>query len=122
MLQGNFYHIEAIEITGSEVKATLSINAAHIIFKGHFPSQPIVPGVCMVQMIKELLEMAVDHPTNLIQSAEIKFLAIIDPEKNNVVSAALQYSMAEDAALHVSAKIFNAELIHFKCKAIFKLV
>jgi 3-hydroxyacyl-[acyl-carrier-protein] dehydratase len=56
MLQGDFFIISKIETTEAEIKAELIINARHKIFEGHFPGQPVVPGVCMMQMVKEIIE------------------------------------------------------------------
>ena len=80
MLQGDFFTISNIEITGFDIKATLIINATHKIFNGHFPGQPVVPGVCMLQMVKEIMEQVIEKKTDLIKSSEIKFLAVIDFE------------------------------------------
>ncbi|MBS1934927.1 MAG: hydroxymyristoyl-ACP dehydratase, partial [Bacteroidetes bacterium] len=56
MLQGNFFTITSIAHENISVKAVLELNPAHDIFKGHFPETPVVPGVCMLQMLKEVME------------------------------------------------------------------
>ncbi len=119
MLQGDFFTISNIEKTGFDVKATLLINAAHKIFNGHFPGQPVVPGVCMMQMVKEIMETVTGKKTDLIKSQEMKFLAIIDPSQNNNISATLKYAIDYNQNMVVSAVLFKEELIHFKFKGIF---
>ena len=53
MLLKDFYKILSVEsIGGSQHIATVLINENHVIFKGHFPDNPIMPGVCMMQIIK----------------------------------------------------------------------
>ena len=119
MLQGDFFTIGNIEITGFNIKATLVINASHKIFNGHFPGQPVVPGVCMLQMVKEIMEQVTEKKTDLIKSSEIKFLAVIDPSQNNNISASLKYTIDDNQNIIVAAALFKDELIHFKFKGLF---
>ena len=119
MLAGNFFTISNIETAGFEVKARLIINASHKIFDGHFPGQPVVPGVCMMQMVKEIMEQVTGKKTDLIKSSEMKFLAIIDPLQNNNISATLKYAINDNQNMIVSAVLFKDELTHFKFKGVF---
>ncbi len=119
MLLNNFFTISDLEITGFDVKAELLINAGHKIFEGHFPGQPVVPGVCMMQMVKEIIEDVVQKKTNLVKANEMKFLAIIDPRQNNIISTTLKYTMEENGNMNVVAVFFKDELTHFKFKGQF---
>ena len=119
MLLDNFFTISNLEITGFDVKAELLINAGHKIFEGHFPGQPVVPGVCMMQMVKEIMEQVVQKKTNLVKAFEMKFLAIIDPRQNNIISTTLKYTMEENGNINVVAVFFKDELTYFKFKGQF---
>ena len=39
----------------NKLSAMIRLNPSHEIFKGHFPGNPILPGVCVVQILKEIL-------------------------------------------------------------------
>jgi len=119
MLLNDFFHITDQQIEGSEINALLIINAGHKIFEGHFPGQPVVPGVCMMQMIKEIIEEITLQKTNLIKAHDMKFLAVIDPVKNNAIQVNLKYSIEADNSIIVSASLFKDELVHFKFKGQF---
>lgn len=121
MLQGNFFRINKSEISGFEIKAELVLNASHKIFEGHFPGQPVVPGVCMMQMVKEILEQAIGEKTKLIQASEMKFLAVINPQETNMIQAFLKYAQDENGTIDVSATLQKGELIYFKIKGNFEL-
>ena len=57
MLLNNFYTIKSIDKKDDQnYTVVLFINENHEVFKGHFPGNPIMPGVCMMQIIKELTE------------------------------------------------------------------
>ena len=117
ILLNDFFTINDKVSSETEIWAELFINAGHKIFEGHFPNQPVVPGVCMMQMIKEILEEVIGKETNLITAAELKFLAVINPLENNLVHTSIKYASDENGAINISASLFKDELVHFKCKA-----
>ena len=119
MLVNDFFTISKLEKEGFEIKAELIINADHKIFEGHFPGHPVVPGVCMMQMIKEIIEKVIGEKTDLVRAGEMKFLAIIDPKENNMIRATLKYNIEENGNMAVSATFFKESLIHFKFKGLF---
>lgn len=118
LLETDFFTISNLTTSGADVNAELIINADHKIFDGHFPGQPVVPGVCMMQIVKEMLEQVTERKTNLVKAHEMKFLAILDPTRNNIISATLKYTVAENAVA-VTATFFKEELVHFKFKGQF---
>lgn len=116
MLLNDFFTINDTTLSQTEIAAQLVINANHKIFEGHFPNQPVVPGVCMMQMIKEIVETVIEKQTNLIEAAELKFLAVINPLHNNLVHANIKYVEEENGVIKINASIYKDELMHFKCK------
>ena len=119
MLLNNFFTITDTVSSATEIWAELIINAEHKIFEGHFPNQPVVPGVCMMQMVKEILEQVTGKQTNLVKAAEMKFLAVINPLENNLVHASIKYAADETGAINITASLFKDELVHFKFKGVF---
>ncbi len=122
ILLNDFFTISDKVSSETEIWAELFINADHKIFEGHFPKQPVVPGVCMMQMIKEIYEEVTGNPTNLVQAAELKFLAVINPLENNLVHASIKIAAEENGMININASIFKDDLVHFKCKAKFQLI
>ena len=92
MLLNSFFEISNLQANGPDITATLTINREHEIFIGHFPGQPVVPGVCMMQMIKEIMEHEKKKKMNLVKAHDMKFLAVIDPSVNNCINAVLKFS------------------------------
>lgn len=61
------------------VTYSLSLNQECPIYKAHFPNMPITPGVCIIQVVEELLE---DHLKMNLQTADVKnakFLRVLKP-------------------------------------------
>jgi len=81
MLLKNFYKVNSLETVEHITTAAVTINKNHEVFKGHFPGNPVTPGVCMMQIIKELTEGIVSEKLFMQSSSNIKFMAIINPNK-----------------------------------------
>ncbi len=122
MLLGEFFTIESLQTDANTIKATLVINPHHRIFDGHFPGLPVVPGVCMVQMIKETLEQATGSQTRLLQADHLKFLAVIDPRQVLRVQADLNFSPQINQGILLVASLRNETTTFFKCKAVLALI
>ena len=86
------------------------------VFKGHFPGQPILPGVVMVEITKRAMEMATAEKLALVEAGNFKFLKMIDPTK--VEKASLHFSVSElEDAWKVKAHIGDASGVYFKASA-----
>ncbi len=121
ILLNDFFTINDTVTSETEIWAELLINSNHKIFEGHFPNQPVVPGVCMMQMIKEILEQVISKDTHLTQAADMKFLVVINPLENNLIHASIKYATDESGAINVVASLFKDELVHFKFKGQFQV-
>jgi 3-hydroxyacyl-[acyl-carrier-protein] dehydratase len=119
ILKDHFYTIQEISNENNTVRSVIQLNAEHPIFGGHFPGQPVVPGVCMLQMIKELLETTFSSALRLSKGNELKFLNVIDPTKNRIISVELEYAGDENVTITVNGKLFVNETVFFKCKGVF---
>jgi len=122
MLQGNFFTITSIHAEINSAKAVLEINPAHEIFNGHFPVTPVVPGVCMIQMVKEIMEDILARETRMIKAEHIKFLNVINPEQTSSVHLDLKFTISDNKHANVVASLFNDEVVYFKFKGALKPV
>jgi len=134
MLQGDFFHILTLETVGNAtlqsvdntVKVLLEINPAHAIFEGHFPGQPVVPGVCLMQMVKEITEKVLGKETRLVKADQVKFLALLIPAENQTLQMELKFrarenptSINSERETEVTAQLVNETTVFFKFKGLF---
>jgi 3-hydroxyacyl-[acyl-carrier-protein] dehydratase len=119
LLNDFFFIVEQQSAVGSVV-AKILINEKHKIFEGHFPGMPVVPGVCMIQIVMEMLELVTGKQIRLVSSDTIKFLAVINPQINKEVDVRIHWSPDSDAFL-VNATLFADSRTFFKLKAIVTL-
>ncbi|MEO7988737.1 MAG: hydroxymyristoyl-ACP dehydratase [Chryseolinea sp.] len=117
----DFYSILHQESAAGSVKASVSINKSHKIFDGHFPGLPVVPGVCMVQMVREILEVSMNKTLRIETADNIKFLSVIDPRQHGEVSASIDYT-EDDNVFSINATLFAEQLIFLKLRATLKAV
>lgn len=122
MLLNSFFIVNNQNTTNQGEKVIINtqimIQKSHLIFKGHFPQQPVVPGVCMIQIIKELLENHLGKSLFFTSAGNIKFLSIINPEVNNELQAEISYSTLS-TQYDVDARLFWGDLTFFKIRGIF---
>lgn len=102
MLLKDFYKLQSLDKTGSNVyTAGITINAGHEVFKGHFPGNPVTPGVCMIQIIKELAQEITGSSLQMKSASNVKFLAIINPEQTPDLILKLELTQIADGLLKV---------------------
>jgi len=89
MMLTNFYDIKSKYIEGTTAKYTISFNSEHLIYAAHFPDNPITPGVCLIQICKELTESMLGEPLFLQTVKNVKFLKIIIPNESPDVNVSI---------------------------------
>lgn len=103
----------------SQFSSNIRLNPEHEIYKGHFTQMPIAPGVCLVQMVKEILMDKFQCPLILSEGKNIKYLALINPTQN--VDFRLDFTVqVSENTLDASVNILSGESSFTKMKLIFK--
>jgi len=121
MVLKDFYKILSEEKTSdSKHNVTILVNEKHEIFKGHFPGNPIMPGVCMIQIIKELTEK-ITQKTLMIQTlSNVKFMALINPENNSELRLELDITITEDDLVKVKNTTYFNDTVALKLSNVYK--
>jgi len=115
-----FYQVLEFNQTTDSVSALIKIDRKHSIFEGHFPNHPVTPGVCTMQIIKELSETWSGKNLMLKTARNVKFMAIINPEENDVVRFDLSFENPESGELSVKSTVSIDENPALKFGGIFK--
>src|SRR5687768_9377946 len=124
LLLKNFY-TEASSTFAQENKEEFSshiiLNPEHEVYKGHFEEVPVAPGVCLVQMIKEIVAKKYNHELMLTHGDNIKFLALINPQKQKDFTINFSVNVI-GKELHVSAGISHEKVVYVKFKGKFLIL
>jgi len=121
MLLNDFFTIQdQRKLSEQATEYDLCINASHSIFDGHFPNQPVVPGVCMIQMVTELINHSLNRKLHLFESNVVKFLSILDPNVHPIITLKILWKSIEENEVNVDAQLFFEQSIFFKFKGKFQ--
>jgi len=120
MLLKDFYKIDAQLTEGETTSVTITINKNHEIFKGHFPNNPVMPGVCMMQIIKEITEDVTGKTLFMEKCSNVKFMALINPDINNILKLVLNIS-ENDGIIKVKNTTHFDETLALKLVAYYKV-
>ena len=115
----DFFKILSVEGAEGKFSVIAELNAAHEIFKGHFPGQPVVPGVCMVQMLKDTLAHIYKRKFTMKSASQLKYLAILNPDEVKVLNMEISVLKEDPEGLTVSGSFHKEGLIFLKYKAVF---
>jgi 3-hydroxyacyl-[acyl-carrier-protein] dehydratase len=74
----------------------IKLNKEHPVFVGHFPGNPILPGVCTVQIARELLSKALDADFRLSKAGNIKYLGFVNPVSNPDMQFQMTFKRASE--------------------------
>ncbi len=120
MLIPNLYTIKNTEkIDDHNFKVQIELNPNHDIFEGHFPNNPITPGVCMIQIIKELTEDLTSEKLFLSKVSNVKFMATINPFTHPILDLNLNI-FSDNNEVKVKNSSFFETTNALKFSAIFK--
>lgn len=85
MLLNDFFSIKERTVDGNDTVYRLSLNAGHPIYQAHFQGNPITPGACIVQMVKELAEDFYGTALFIRKLGNVKFLSVINPLEHSEI-------------------------------------
>ena len=116
MLIDDFFKILETNVSETKIISKIKLNSNHRIYSGHFPNNPITPGVVQVQIVKEILEYIYKKELRLISMSRCNFLKILNPNETPFVT--IDISISENP-FQVSAIGMEKENTYFKLSATF---
>ncbi|MCB0456226.1 MAG: 3-hydroxyacyl-ACP dehydratase [Flavobacteriaceae bacterium] len=120
MILKDFYTVQSQHTLGSTITTIIAVNKDHEIFKGHFPNNPVMPGVCMIQIIKEITEEVTKKSLFISVLSNIKFMALINPEENPILKIETIIT-EEDNEVKIKNTSWFQDTMALKLSATFKI-
>lgn len=103
----------------NRLNISVQIDESHRVFDGHFPDFPILPGVYLIQMVKDSLNEFLPDSYRLKTASSVKYLKPVEPGKDYKLRLEITLTDGEESLL-VSANTFlEDETINFKFKGEF---
>ena len=85
----------------------ISLNPDHQVYQGHFPGDPICPGVCSIQMIRECAEIVLGQRLTIGTVSQCRFMELLTPSKNKDLLLKLTLNKAEEGMVKAVASILS---------------
>lgn len=79
-LKNNIYKVLETEETPEGITYSISLNRESPIYKAHFPGMPVTPGVCIIQMVEEMLADYIGKNLQTAMVKNAKFLTMLEPD------------------------------------------
>lgn len=120
ILQNNLYSIISHQ-QGIPATFHVRIHPEWPVYEAHFPGHPVTPGVCIVQMVQELLQEHMHRKLTLCSAKNVKYLAIISPEEVAELTVSFQkLDEQPDGSLKVQAQVEGNETLFTKLSVTFR--
>lgn len=118
MLIKDFYRVVSIQKEETGYQAVIELNKDHVVFDGHFPENPVMPGVCMIQIIKELVEETTHKILFMKEVSNVKFMTLINPQVANVL--VINFAIEEkEELIKVKSSIRFQDAIALKMSSVY---
>lgn len=93
------------EESTTRVRMQIRLNPESIIFKAHFPGEPILPGACIVQMVLELFMTWTKRDVEIAKVNNLKFLSVISPDEVLDLDVVIEIKKEEEGQVSIKADI-----------------
>ena len=100
------------ELDKNEISANFAFPESFTGFKGHFPKEAILPGVCQVEMAIALSETYCGKELKLISLSRGKFLNVVKPNDEVQVSGTYTHSDNYISGKFKLTKIVDNEIVN----------
>jgi 3-hydroxyacyl-[acyl-carrier-protein] dehydratase len=81
--------IQQVTARNGEITATLCFGKDFIGFQGHFPRNPILPGMCLLETVLVLIERFKGKSVHMTELMVSKFFAVVHPDQRVTVDCKL---------------------------------
>lgn len=117
MLILNYYTILRQSQESDAYLFEVSLNADCNVYQGHFPGEPISPGVCNIQMLKECLEIVLEHSVLLDTIQQCRFTTLVTPVAYPELEVRIYLLKQEEGRVKFKATLGKGENVYLELKA-----
>lgn len=96
MLIKDYYTIEGKEMVGESALFHIRLNPECHVYQGHFPEKAVSPGVCNIQMLKELAEELAGKPLCMDNLQQCRLTTLITPDEYPTLTASIRLEEKEE--------------------------
>jgi 3-hydroxyacyl-[acyl-carrier-protein] dehydratase len=116
MLLDSFFTIDKITSQDEKTLVEVSINKEHSVFEGHFPGNPVVPGVFLIQIIREVIEELQHKKFKIEKADEIKFMNMVIPQNSSHLILEIQQRAKSENPFAYNILVTDGPTVFLKMK------
>ncbi|MCQ2204676.1 MAG: hypothetical protein MJZ15_09575 [Bacteroidales bacterium] len=79
MLEGSYFDVLSTSNDNGTYSFDIRLHSNHKVYDGHFPGNPVSPGVCSIEMIRECSEMIFSKPLTISAVSQCRFITVLTP-------------------------------------------
>lgn len=116
MLIKNYYTIESVATVEGASVFQVTLREDCSVYQGHFPGEPVSPGVCNIQMIKECAEQVVGKSLLLNNLQQCRLTVLVTPLLHPNVEVVIRLE-EKGGGYKLKATIGKNEEVYLELKA-----
>lgn len=121
-LQNQLYSVLSLEKSEGKITAQISLNPQHSIYEGHFPNNPVTPGVVEMEIVKEILGLGLEKNVGLKSASSVKFLAVMNPTTAHTLHVNITILETVENEIKINCQIVDDNTSYLKLAASYFLL
>lgn len=115
LLENKYYQIKSIQGNETDAVFHIAILPDCDVYRGHFPGDPVCPGVCNIETVKECAMHLTHQKMQISTIKQCRLTAIASPTVCSEMDVAIHLSPT-DNGYTVTAKITDTEKVYMEYK------
>ena len=112
----NYYSTISENIDGFSGLFAVRLNPDCKVYEGHFPGEPVSPGVCNIEMLLECAERLIGFPLRMVRLTRCRLTTLITPLTHADLELKISLAPKEDRWI-LNAEIGKGEENYMTLKA-----
>ncbi|MGM9805894.1 MAG: beta-hydroxyacyl-ACP dehydratase [Candidatus Aphodosoma sp.] len=115
MLQNTYFTVLERVDNADNTVFTVRLEKGHPVYAGHFPGDPVSPGVCNLQMVKECAEIVAGRSLTFSNISQYRLMEVVSPFKQDLLQITVAVTPKDgEFLLTASAQTSGAVCISVK--------
>lgn len=105
LLKDKYFQIERVSRDGDAVSCHVRLLADCDVYRGHFPGNPVSPGVCNIEMVAECFNQSCGGHRRIKSIDRCRFTAVASPSVCPELDVIISWSDMEGDSISVAATV-----------------
>lgn len=104
LLKDKYFKIEDNQQGDNNAHFLVTLLADCDVYRGHFPGNPVSPGVCNIEMIRECFDMLVEDEPRIKSIDRCRLTAVASPKESPKLNIDMSWTK-DDEGWHLAATL-----------------